>query len=173
MRIRIRYAASYKEEQKFWFASVCVCSHVHPCACMSSDQVPLLGVLACACCRPRAAYLLGRQTPALTGTFAVRPRDAEAPARLGTALGLPPKESCPAGMSRRTECSNPLMGAHTWCGATSPLPAALQANATLAATVPAVLLGAAPSADTAQAVGTAWTWSCLALATWRRVQARR
>ena len=55
----------------------------------------------------------------------------------------------------------------------SPLPAALQANATLAATVPAVLLGAGPSADTAQAVGTAWTWSCLALATWRRIQARR
>ena len=55
----------------------------------------------------------------------------------------------------------------------SPLPAALQANTTLAATVPAVLLGAGPSADAAQAVGTAWTWSCLALATWRRIQARR
>ena len=55
----------------------------------------------------------------------------------------------------------------------SSFPVLPQANATLAATVPSILLEAAPSAEAAQAVGTAWTWSCLALATWRRVQARR
>ena len=46
----------------------------------------------------------------------------------------------------------------------SSLPALPQAN---------ILLEAAPSAEAAQAVGTVWTWSCFALATWRRVQARR
>ena len=55
----------------------------------------------------------------------------------------------------------------------SSLPVLPQANTTLTATVPAILLEAAPSAEAAQAVGTVWTWSCFAIATWRRVQVRR
>ena len=49
----------------------------------------------------------------------------------------------------------------------------LAANATLAATVLAILLGAGPSTETLQTVGTVWTWSCYALAAWRRTQTRR
>ena len=49
----------------------------------------------------------------------------------------------------------------------------LAANAILAATVPAILLGARPSTETFQTVGTLWTWSCYALAAWRKMQARR
>ena len=49
----------------------------------------------------------------------------------------------------------------------------LAANATLAAKVPAILLGAGPSTETLQTVGTVWTWSCYALAAWRKTQARR
>ena len=40
----------------------------------------------------------------------------------------------------------------------------LATNATLAATVPAILLGAGPSTETLQTVGIVWTWSCYALA---------
>ena len=54
----------------------------------------------------------------------------------------------------------------------APLPL-LATNATSAATVPAILLGAGPSAETLQTVGTVWTWSCYALAAWRKTQARR
>ena len=45
---------------------------------------------------------------------------------------------------------------------------AFLANATLPGTVPANLLGAGPSTETVQAVGTVWTWSCYALAAWRK-----
>ena len=54
----------------------------------------------------------------------------------------------------------------------APLPH-LATNVTAAATVPAILLGAGPSAETLQTVGTVWTWSCYALAAWRRTQTRR
>ena len=54
----------------------------------------------------------------------------------------------------------------------APLPL-LATNATSAATVPAILLGAGPSAETFQTVGTVWTWSCYALAAWRKTQTRR
>ena len=47
------------------------------------------------------------------------------------------------------------------------------ANATLAETFPAILLGAGPSTETIQTVGSVWTWSCYALAAWRKTQARR
>jgi len=55
----------------------------------------------------------------------------------------------------------------------SALPALPEVNTTLPATVPAILLGAAPSAETAQVGGTIWTWSCLAVAAWRRTRGRR
>ena len=54
----------------------------------------------------------------------------------------------------------------------APLPR-LATNVTAAATVPAILLGAGPSAETLQTVGTVWTWSCYALAAWRKTHARR
>ena len=53
------------------------------------------------------------------------------------------------------------------------LPMPPLANATLAVTVPALLQEAVPPANAAQAVGTAWTWACLALAAWRKTQTRR
>ncbi len=56
---------------------------------------------------------------------------------------------------------------------TSPLPALLEANATTPETVPAILLGVVPSAEAAQMGGTIWTWSCLAMAVWRRSLGRR
>ena len=49
----------------------------------------------------------------------------------------------------------------------------LAANAILAATVPAILLGARPSTEMLQTVGIVWMWSCYALAAWRKTQARR
>ena len=49
----------------------------------------------------------------------------------------------------------------------------LLANATLPETVPAFLRGAGPSTEMVQAVGSAWTWSCLALAAWRKARAGR
>jgi hypothetical protein len=55
----------------------------------------------------------------------------------------------------------------------SPLLAVLEANTTLPAALPALLLEAAPPAGEVHAVGTAWTWACLALATWRRHRAGR
>ena len=54
-----------------------------------------------------------------------------------------------------------------------PLLAMLEANTTLPAAFPAILLEAGPPADEVHAVGTAWTWACLALATWRRHRAGR
>ena len=54
----------------------------------------------------------------------------------------------------------------------APLPH-LATNVAAAATVPAILLGAGPSTETLQTVGTVWTWSCYALAAWRRTQTRR
>jgi hypothetical protein len=48
-----------------------------------------------------------------------------------------------------------------------------EANATLAAVVPALLLEAGTPAGAVQAVGAAWTWACLALATWRRLRSGR
>ena len=47
------------------------------------------------------------------------------------------------------------------------------ANTTLAETVPAILLGAGPSTETGQTVVSVWTWSCYALAAWRKTHARR
>ena len=52
-------------------------------------------------------------------------------------------------------------------------PAPLAANTALPGTVPAILLGAGPSTETVQAVGIVWTWSCYALAAWRKSQTRR
>ena len=46
-------------------------------------------------------------------------------------------------------------------------------NSTLAATVPAILLGTGPPTGTFQTVGAVWTWSCYALAAWRKTQTRR
>ena len=54
----------------------------------------------------------------------------------------------------------------------APLPP-FAANTTLAGTVPAILLGAGPSTETIQTVGSVWTWSCYALAAWRKTHARR
>ena len=47
------------------------------------------------------------------------------------------------------------------------------ANMTWPGTVPAILLGAGPSTEAVPTVGAVWTWSCYALATWRKSQARR
>ena len=47
------------------------------------------------------------------------------------------------------------------------------ANTTFPETVPAFLREAGLSTGTVQAVGSAWTWSCLALAAWRRAHAGR
>ena len=55
----------------------------------------------------------------------------------------------------------------------SPLLAVLEANTTLPAAFPAILLEAAPQAGEVHAVGSAWTWACLALATWRRLRSGR
>ena len=49
----------------------------------------------------------------------------------------------------------------------------LAVNSTLAATVPAILLGAGPPTGTFQTVGAVWTWSYYALAAWRKTQTRR
>ena len=53
-----------------------------------------------------------------------------------------------------------------------PTPAAVTAftasNATQPGTVPAILLGAGPSTEAVQTVGAVWTWSCYALAAWRK-----
>ncbi len=49
-----------------------------------------------------------------------------------------------------------------------PLLAVLEANSTLPAALPAILLEAVPPAGEVHAVGSAWTWACLAVATWRR-----
>ena len=55
----------------------------------------------------------------------------------------------------------------------SPLLTVLEANTTLPAALPAILLEAAPPAGEVHAVGSAWTWACLALATWRKLRAGR
>ena len=58
-----------------------------------------------------------------------------------------------------------------------PTPAAVTAftasNATQPGTVPAILLGAGPFTETVQTVGSVWTWSCYAIAAWRKSHARR
>ena len=55
----------------------------------------------------------------------------------------------------------------------SPLHAVLEANTTLPTALPAILLEAAPPAGEVQAVGSAWTWACLALASLRRLRTGR
>ena len=54
----------------------------------------------------------------------------------------------------------------------APLPH-LATNVTVAATVPAILLETGPSTGALQTVGAVWTWSCYALAAWRKTQTRR
>ena len=58
-----------------------------------------------------------------------------------------------------------------------PTPAAVTAftasNVTLPGTVPAILLGAGPSTEAVQTVRAVWTWSCYALAAWRKSHTRR
>ena len=82
-----------------------------------------------------------------------------------------------AGLSRwawelATQAAWEYLEGQLWRAEPASLPP-LAVNSTLAATVPAILLEAGPSTGTLQTVGAVWTWSCYALAAWRKTQSRR
>ena len=77
------------------------------------------------------------------------------------------------GLSRWAwELGGEYLEGQLWRAEPASLPP-LAVNSTLAATVPAILLGAGPPTGTFQTVGAVWTWSCYALAAWRKTQTRR
>ena len=105
----------------------------------------------------------------------------------GPCAGLPPPLTAPlvwggarlvaTGLSRwawelATQAAWEYLEGQLWRNEPAPLPP-LSANSTLAAMVPAILLETGPSAGTLQTVGAVWTWSCYALAAWRKTQTRR
>ena len=71
-----------------------------------------------------------------------------------------------------TQAAWEYLESQLWRAEPTSLPP-LAVNSTLAATVPAILLEAGPSTGAFQTVGAVWTWSCYALAAWRKTQTRR